>query len=136
MSLFTIIDEFGTEIEFDSDEATDGGNPLPFYGIQVGTELSAGGQIKQQIRPGRRLIKKYAITIDEDKYIAFYNMLANLSRDYYIRYTNEICILINNSEIETTNNFKIGMNISNIKQTAGSPARWFFDMTIQSVNLL
>jgi hypothetical protein len=135
---FTITNSLGTSVVFTYEEATDtGGIPLEHYGIEMSQEKSAGGNIKQQIRPGLRFQKIYQICFTESKYISFYNMITENADDYYIEYNTAPTILSNNSSVATSNNFKIAFNpeTPNITASSDGDAIRKFNITISSVEL-
>lgn len=136
MAQFTIRSTAGNSVAFDSAEATDTAQTQPFYSVNRGAEESAGGSIKQQIRPGKRFNKTYQMNLTEAKYISFMNMITDQSNDYYITYVTAPSLLTSDSSISTTNDFKISLNFKNVSQTKGDPIVYEFILTIQSVNLL
>lgn len=136
MSVITITSSNGNSVAFSSSEATDTGFTKPFYSINRGAEESAGGVIKQQIRPGKRFNKSYRMKLSESKYIDFMNMLTDQSDDFYITYGTDPSLLSNDSEIPESNNFKISLNIDPVDETLGDPLIYGFNMSVQSINLL
>jgi len=136
MAQFTINSTAGNSVTFDSSEATDTGQTQPFYSILRGVEESAGGRIKQQIRPGKRFNKTYQMNLTQSKYISFHNLYTDQSNDYYITYATAPSLLSNDSSVSQSNNFKISLHAKNVSQTKGQPIIYEFLLTIQSVNLL
>ncbi len=133
---FKIFDSSDNEVSFNTNEACDTGQVKPAYVLEMSQEKSAGGQLKQQIRQGKRFFKIYEMNLPETLYISFNDLITNGSADYYIQYTTAPSLLANDSSINTTNNFKIGLQINEVKNTAGDGIVYKFDMTIASVNLL
>ena len=134
--LFKFFDSSDNEVSFNTDEATDTGQIKPIFAIEMSQEKSAGGQLKQQIRQGKRFLKIYEMNIPESKYIDFTNFITNGAIDYYIQYTTAPTLLSNDSDISLTNNFKIAMQIGEVKATLGEGIIYKFDLTIASINLL
>jgi acetyltransferase-like isoleucine patch superfamily enzyme len=135
---FTIENSEGTSVVFAYEEATDtGGMVREYYTIEMSQEKSAGGNIKQQIRPGLRFQKVYQICLSESKYIDFFNLITENADDYYITYATAPTVLSNNSSISTSNNFKIAFNVEipNITASEDGVTVYKFNMSIASVEL-
>ena len=133
---FKIFDSSDNEVSFNTNEACDTGQVKPAYILEMSQEKSAGGQLKQQIRQGKRFFKIYEMNLPETKYISFNDLITNGAADYYIQYTTAPTLLSNDSSVNTTNNFKFAIQIIEIKNTVGNDVVYKFDITIASVNLL
>lgn len=133
--MFRIYDADNNEVSFNQDEATQKGIKDDDL-MEIGNEKSAGGQLRQQIRPGKRYTQNYMMVLIESKYIDFINLITNNANDYYIEYTTAPTLLTNDSEVSTTNNFKIIIQKGVPKYTAGKDIVYAFNLTIMSVNLL
>ena len=83
---FTIYDDDNNNIAITALEASDSGHILPYYSMEMGSEKSSGGYIKQQIRPGLRFTKGYDLVLTEARYIELVNLLTNNSTNYFIEY--------------------------------------------------
>lgn len=135
-TLFTLIGSSGTEVAFATDEAVDRGTTKPFFSIEIGTEKSAGGRIKQQIRPGKRFVKTYQMNLTLAKYIAFLNLITDNSNNYFIQYESPPELLTADSTIAQTNNFKVALTYDEIDDTVGEETVYKFKLGINSVELL
>ena len=131
---FTIYDDDNNEIDIDSLEASDNGFILPFYSMEMGSEKSSGGYIKQQIRPGLRYTKGYTLILTEARYIELVTLITNNSTNYYIEYATEPSILSNNSNIDQENNFKIGIELLPPTVTHGSDDGLTYRMELKIVS--
>lgn len=136
MSAFKLISSNGNEISFTSLQATDTGNTQPYWTFNRGAEESAGGSIKQQIRPGKRFNKTYIMKLTEAEYIIFSNVVTDQSDDFFIEYVTPPTLLTSDPAIATTNNFKISIDPSPVNETIGADIIYGFVLRIQSVNLL
>ncbi len=131
-----IYDAEDNSVSFTSAEATDTGTVQPYYSILRGAEESAGGNIMQQIRPGKRFNKNYELNVAVAKYLSFMNLITNQANDYYIEFTTVPEILDNDPEITTTNNFRVSITVDNVKSTVGATTVFKFNLQLQSVVLL
>ena len=137
--LFRIYDDATNETAFNTDEATDGENVAPTYSIELGTDVSAGGSLKMQIRPGKRFIKPYSMVLIQTKYLSFLNLITNNADNYFIEYgTNLIpSLLTNDTNIQITNNFVVVLTVGPVTQMAGgSQLNYYFDLTLAMAELL
>ena len=135
---FTLEGENGNSVEFDQLEATDTGKVLPYHKLEIGDAKASGGMIIQQIRPGRRFFKEYAMVLEEDKYLEFLHLVTDNSNNFYIEYENIPSVLDNDDllSVSQKNKFKVAFSISEIKTTAGATLVYLFDLGIQAVNLV
>jgi hypothetical protein len=137
--LFTVTGSSGTSVSFDTDEATSGNDTTPTFSIEIGQEKTAGGVIKQQIRPGKRFRVSYAMVLEESKYIGWLNLITDGSNEYFIEYTDPPSILTNDSTILQDNNFKISFSMGDVEQVTASETgtiQYHFDLDLASVELL
>ena len=135
--ILRIYDSGVSYVAFTAEEATDTGQIKPAYGIQIGQKETAGSELKQQIRPGLRLIKAYAMAISEAKYISLLRMLSNQSSDYYIRWVDVPSLLANDPDALETNDIKIAVTIQEVSSNAGGEETiYYFTMTVASVKLI
>ncbi len=135
--VFKIFDDGGNEVLFNHDEATDGGTTTPVYSIEMAQKVTAGNEIKQQIRPGKRYVKSYKMNLPQVKYLAFMNLLTNDSDDFFIQYTTAPTLLTNDTEVSQTNDFEVGITLGIVEDTVSDDdIVYVFPMTINSVRTL
>jgi hypothetical protein len=136
---FTIEDSDGNSVVFTYAEACDTGLNKSMYTTEMSQEKSAGSDLKQQIRPGKRFNKTYEMNISEAQYIAFNNLITNSADNYYIKYTATSIptLLSNDTEVNTTNNFEVAFNVGKLKGNASEDGTimYKFNLTIVGVSL-
>lgn len=138
MSVFArIYGSSGRTLSFDNDEMTDTGQIKPSYGVQIGQKETAGSEIRQQIRPGLRFTKTYAMALPEAKYIAFCRLISDGSSDYFIEFTEVPSLLANDDEALAENNFAISFSMDVPDSNAGSEGViYYFNLGINSISLI
>lgn len=134
--IFTLTGSSGTSVSFEHDEATDTGKMQPIVRIEFGSERSASGKIKQQIRNGKRFYKEYFMCLTTVKYIAFMNLFTDQSDDYFINFTTAPEILTNDPNVIISNDFAVALDPDEPESTVGSETIYRFNLKISSVDLL
>ena len=134
---FNIFDANGNSVSFSIEEATDTDTTKGSFSIDIASDLTAGGEIKMQIRPGKRYKESFEMILAESKYIDFINLLTNNSNDYFIEYTFIPSVLDNDPKILVKNFFEVSIQLGNItKNTGVDEANYHFPFTISMVALL
>lgn len=137
MSILFTLSGAVDSVTFNHDEATDTDTMKPYYSIEIGSERSAFGRIKQQVRPGKRYTKEYAMVLPLSKYISFINLLTDQSDNYFISYTTAPELLVNDSSVLVTNDFAVAVDYSEPESVAGDVETLYkFMLSIMSVDLL
>lgn len=135
-----LFDSSGNSVQFIHTEVTDGGAILPHYLVEIGTDKSTTGDIKQQIRPGKRFQKQYILCISEAQYINLVNLLTNGSDDYFAHWETAPSILTNDSQATSTNDFAVAVQFEAPEMTVAESSTldvvYRLPVTISSVELL
>jgi hypothetical protein len=135
-TIFRLYDAEDNEISIAHDEATEDGEFFPRYVPEISQEKTAGGQIKQQIRPGLRFAKAYILKLSEAQYITFMRLITNQSNDYYIEYTTAPSMLTNDTDALENNNIKVAISLSDVDATYGNQKLYSFRAELFSADLL
>ncbi len=137
MSTFArIYGSSGRTLSFDDDEMTDTAQIKPSYGVQIGQKETAGSEIRQQIRPGLRFVKTYAMALPQAKYILFCRLITDGSSDYFIEFTEAPSLLANDDEALAENNFAISLSMDVPDGNAGNETVYYFNLGINSISLI
>jgi hypothetical protein len=137
-NFFRLFDTAGNLVQFTDAEVTDTGNIAPYYTIEIGSEKSTTGDIKQQIRPGKRFNKTYMLCLSEAKYISLINFITNQAVDYYIHYETAPTLLTSDTSVSATNDFRVSVQLDAPADVLsdGSVASYRINLIMSSIELL